>query len=168
VKYWVWDQDRKRAYVDRAYDTREEADAILEDLLAYYPEGHAWRRRLSVEEHESAERAAKRHIAQERPRADVSRAVSRAVTLPDGCRAVLELTASQARVLEAYVVVLTSTGSPPPMSELGRLTGIASKSVVYKHMAALESKGVKIVRNVCGFSPRLPIAHVTTAGEATP
>ena len=35
-------------FPDALWTTRGEAEEVLDDLLAPYPEGHAWRQRLSV------------------------------------------------------------------------------------------------------------------------
>jgi hypothetical protein len=169
MKFYVWDQDRKRAYVDRGYETREEADEVLDDLLRYYPGGHDWRRRLAVREGEAAH--PKPDTTPKRHRADVSRAVSRAVTLPDGRRAVLVLSEAQARVLDAYVSALTMRGTTPQLGEVGRLAGIASKGVVHRHLAALEAMGIAIAKNdtrFSGFSQPARSSRVRTGQVAAP
>lgn len=44
----IWDVSTGRAYVNRTWPTQEEAHAERQELLAPYPDGHEWRRRLIV------------------------------------------------------------------------------------------------------------------------
>lgn len=155
---------RRYAGVQRDYETREEAEAVLEDLLEPYPDGHAWRKRLAVAERQSAsERDNERKtsgraggLASGKRRACVSYgpAAPRVVTLPDGSTATVRLTQSQAEVLAVYVAHLTEHGRPPHLTAIGERLGIASKSVIHKHVAALQSQGVEIVKIDTRFSPQ--------------
>lgn len=53
-----------------------------------------------------------------------------------------ELTARQAEILEAIRDYVAENGRPPSRPELARLFGLASTNGVFKHLAALERKGV--------------------------
>lgn len=44
----IWDVSTGRPYVNRTWPTQEDAHREREELLAPYPPGHEWRRRLIV------------------------------------------------------------------------------------------------------------------------
>jgi hypothetical protein len=46
-RWGIWDRGR-RLYVDVTWPTREQALWEMEDLLAPYPPGHEWRKRLQI------------------------------------------------------------------------------------------------------------------------
>lgn len=52
--WWVVERERSRGraclYVMRPYESRDDAQAALDDLLLPYGADHAWRRRLGVEQ----------------------------------------------------------------------------------------------------------------------